>query len=92
MWPFKKDTFQNSIEDIETETGNELIESLKKDGWILKSEYPLVFDKGIDYDYYIFKKGKNRIKLEWDNWFEWKLLGQKEIIEDIELKFLKKTN
>ena len=55
---FKKDYFPDSIEDIETEVGNELIEKLKKDGWKQKSQYPFVFDKGIDYDFYIFQKGK----------------------------------
>lgn len=88
MWTFKN-RFPDSIEDIETELGNEFIENLKKDGWKLKSEYPMMFDKGIDFDFYIFQKGKEKIKLEWDNWFEWKLLGEKHIIEELYSRYIK---
>ena len=90
MWPFKEKKFPDSLENIKTEIGNELIENLQKDGWKLGSQYnQFMFDKGIDYDFYVLKKDKVEIKLEWDNWFEWKLLGPKEVTEKIYTKYLK---
>mgnify|MGYP000182787792 CR=1 FL=1 len=77
-----------AVENIETSLGNEITEDLKNEGWKLKDQYSeMMFDKAIDYDYYIFKKDKDRIKFEWDNWFEWKVLGEEKVILKIKEKY-----
>ena len=48
---------------------------------------PLAFDKGIDYDSYRLRRGLDELRLEWDNWFEWKLSGPRERIEEIAERF-----
>ena len=72
------------ITHIETELGDSILESLRKNGWKKHKEYSwLAFDKGIDYDSYSLKKGNLRLEFEWTNWFEWEVSGSREAIEDI---------
>ena len=72
------------VEHITTELGNEILDSLKADGWRVASEYsPLAFDKGIDFDRYTLQKNGMVIEMEWDNWFEWKISGPVDTIESL---------
>lgn len=78
-----------TLEAIDTEVGNRILESLKANGWRQVAQYsPLAFDKGIDYDSYRLRRGLEELRLEWDNWFEWKLSGPRERIEEIAERFL----
>jgi len=77
-----------TLEAIDTEVGNRILESLKSEGWRQVEQYsPLAFDKGIDYDSYRLRRGLEELRLEWDNWFEWKLSGPRERIEEIAERF-----
>ncbi|TBU74340.1 hypothetical protein DNK06_19435 [Pseudomonas daroniae] len=81
-----------TLEDIDTETGNRLLDSLKAEGWQVVAQYsPLAFDKGIDYDSYRLRRGPQELKLEWDNWMEWKLSGSSECVEEIARRFSLRT-
>ena len=60
--------------DIKTEIGNKILEDLIKEGWKKTHEYsPLAFDKGIDFDSYVLKKDKSKLKFKWNNWLEWEI-------------------
>ena len=77
-----------TLEDIETDVGNRILESLKAEGWRQVAQYsPMAFDKGIDYDSYRLRRGLDELRLEWDNWFEWKLSGPSELVEEIAERF-----
>ncbi len=77
-----------TLEAIDTEVGNRILGSLKANGWRQVAQYsPLAFDKGIDYDSYRLRRGLDELRLEWDNWFEWRISGQGEIIEEIAERF-----
>ncbi|UQY36561.1 hypothetical protein K8U54_08810 [Pseudomonas fulva] len=77
-----------TLEAIDTEVGNRILESLKADGWRQVAQYsPLAFDKGIDYDSYRLRRGLEELRLEWDNWVEWTLSGPGERIEEIAERF-----
>ena len=78
---------QVKIEFICTERGNKLLKELRCYGWRLVDEYPMVFDKGIDYDYYTFRKNNRELKLEWTNWFEWEVSGSKRTIAELASQF-----
>ena len=77
-----------TLENIDTEVGNRILDSLKADGWRQVAQYsPMAFDKGIDYDSYRLRRGLEELRLEWDNWFEWKLSGPSELVEEIAERF-----
>lgn len=77
-----------TLEAIDTEVGNRILDSLKADGWRQVAQYsPMAFDKGIDYDSYRLRRGLDELRLEWDNWFEWKLSGPSELVEEIAERF-----
>ena len=77
-----------TLENIETEVGNRMFESLKAEGWQQVAQYsPMAFDKGIDYDSYTLRRGLDELRLEWDNWFEWKLSGPSGLVEEIAERF-----
>lgn len=69
------------IKYIETELGNKLLKILPKEGWRLVDEYPMVFDKAIDYDFYRFRKDDQELLLEWTNWLEWEVSGSKNSVQ-----------
>ena len=72
------------IELIETGLGNEILESLKDQGWVVTRQYsPLAFDKGIDFDWYTLRKDSDRVDFEWTNWLEWTIKGDQQVIADI---------
>lgn len=72
------------IEIIGTDTGNEILLHLKKDGWKVTDQYNrLAFDKGIDFDSYTLKKGTEKLYFEWNNWFEWEIRGSGSEISNL---------
>ncbi|MGG2398109.1 hypothetical protein ACJRW5_14340 [Pseudomonas sp. SH1-B] len=81
-----------SLEMIDTEVGNRILDCLKAEGWNQVAQYsPLAFDKGIDYDSYRLRRGLDELNLEWDNWLEWKISGPREILEELARRFSLKT-
>lgn len=77
-----------TLEMIDTEVGNRILDCLKAEGWRQVAQYsPLAFDKGIDYDSYRLRRGLDELRLEWDNWLEWKLSGPSALIEAIARRF-----
>lgn len=67
-------TDAHTIEDVDTATGNRLLEVLAADGWEIVDQYaPTAFDKGIDYDHYVLTRDGRRITCTWDNWTEWSI-------------------
>lgn len=75
------------IEFIDTSLGEKIIQDLKNSGWKIIDKYPMVFDKGIDNDFYILKRENIIIKFEWTNWFEWEISGSDEIISERSNKY-----
>lgn len=57
---------------IKTELWFLIVEYLKNENWSIVNEYNL-FDKGIDFDLYEFKKNNDKILMAWDNWMEGEL-------------------
>jgi hypothetical protein len=77
-----------TLKDIDTEVGNQILQSIKAEGWRQVAQYsPLAFDKGIDYDSYRLRRGLEELRLEWDNWMEWKISGPSARIEEIAERF-----
>ncbi|MCP1339576.1 hypothetical protein NJR55_08195 [Idiomarina sp. M1R2S28] len=71
-----------------TSKGNELLETLRSEGWKIKSQYsPLAFDKGIDYDRYELVLYEHKLLLEWNNWFEWELTGADDLLLKLQTRF-----
>lgn len=74
--------------NIETDIFYSITEWLKTDNWNLKAEYDEnIFDKGIDFDFYEFSKGDERIKLAWNNWFEGEIEARTETLNEIARHF-----
>lgn len=71
-----------TIKDIPTEQFNEIIRSLVKRGWIPGSEYA-GHDAWIDYGRVKLRKGRFRLKFEWDNWTEGSVEGHPEVLHEI---------
>lgn len=70
------------VSNIDSTLGNEIIEALIKEGWVVEKEYSkFAFDKGIDYDQYKLKKGQDWLDFEWSNWFEWEVKGSSKAIQ-----------
>ncbi len=83
------DTSQHvTLENIDTDVGNRILDTLKAEGWRQVEQFsPLAIQKGIDYDSYRLRRGLDELRLEWDNWFEWKLSGPSELVEEIAERF-----
>ena len=53
------------MKGIKTEVGNDIIESLKKEGWKIISEYSaMMFDKDIVFDCYTLENGSRKLAFE----------------------------
>ena len=53
------------LKGIKTEVGNDIIESLKKEGWKIISEYSaMMFDKDIVFDCYTLENGSRKLAFE----------------------------
>ena len=83
------DTSQHvTLENIDTQVGNRILDTLKAEGWRQVEQFsPLAIQKGIDYDSYRLRRGLDELVLEWDNWFEWKLSGPRELVDEIARRF-----
>lgn len=82
------DQSNSTIDHIETELGNTILDKLKSERWRVISQYsPLAFDKGIDYDSYTLQKGQEKLEFEWDNWFEWKISGSEMVLAELATRF-----
>ena len=74
--------------NIETGIFYSIIEFLKTDNWNLRAEYDEnIFDKGIDFDFYGFCKGDEKIRLAWNNWFEGEIEARTETLNEIAQHF-----
>ena len=79
--------------DIKTDIGNKILEDLIAEGWKKTREYsPVAFDKGIDFDSYVFKRGNSKLKFNWTNWFEWEIIGEKNELQIIAEKYRLSAN
>ena len=74
------------IEDIPTDTFNQIIWDLIAAGWKKTYEYD-GFDAWIDYGRIVLKKGSHELDFEWTNWFEGSLKGQDSVVESIRSKY-----
>ena len=72
--------------DIKTEVWYSIIESLKKDGWKVTTEYNQ-FDKGIDFDLYELTLNGEKIVFAWDNWFEGEIKCTEQIMKNLATTF-----
>jgi hypothetical protein len=74
--------------NIETGIFYSVIELLKTDNWNLSADYDeKMFDKGIDFDFYEFCKGNEKISLAWSNWFEGEIEARTERLNEIAQHF-----
>ena len=71
-----------TIKDIPTERFNQLMKDLKADGWRVTSEYSGI-DAWIDYGCVHLRRGRSRLRFEWDNWTEGSVEGPLPLIEAI---------
>ena len=72
--------------DIKTEDWYSIIESLKKDGWEVTTEYNQ-FNKGIDFDLYELTQNREKIIFAWDNWFEGEIKCTEQRMRNLETTF-----
>ena len=73
------------INDISDDKFKEIFDQIN-DGWVCVSKYD-GFDAGIDFDCLKLRKGFGIVKCEWDNWTEWEVRGQRDLVERIALEF-----
>jgi hypothetical protein len=71
-----------TIADIPTERFNALRAQLLAEGWAQTYEYT-GFDAWIDYGCLKLRKGRDKLKLEWDNWTEGSVEGRHDIVAAI---------
>ncbi len=70
--------------NIATEQFKQIIKFLQNKGWKLIATYDdQLYDKGIDFDFYQFRKDSDEILLAWDNWEEGEIQASKAIINEI---------
>jgi len=73
------------IEDIPTDHFNAVVKEYAEAGW--KKAYLYEgFDAWIDYGRIDLKKGRCRLRFEWDNWTEGQISGPKAVVEALALK------
>ncbi|MDO4228891.1 MAG: hypothetical protein Q4C98_03690 [Capnocytophaga sp.] len=59
----------NIATDIDTDIFFAIRKFLIDNDWNIKAEYdPEIFDKAIDFDYYLFEKQGESIEMVWDIW------------------------
>lgn len=74
------------IEDIPTDTFNQIVDDLRQDGWVTVSEYDGM-DAWIDYGRIVLQKGKESLIFEWTNWFEGSVEGTAESLRPLREKY-----
>jgi hypothetical protein len=71
-----------TIMDIPTERFNALRAQLLSEGWAQTYEYTGI-DAWIDYGCLKLRKGRDKLKLEWDNWTEGSVEGRHDLVAAI---------
>lgn len=71
-----------TIKDIPAGRFNRLLEQLQSEGWRKTYEYA-GFDAWIDYGCVKLRKGRQRLKLEWDNWTGGSVEGKRSVLAPI---------
>ena len=71
-----------TIKDIPTDQFNEIIRGLIGEGWTKTYEYA-GFDAWLDYGCVKLRKGRQKLKFEWDNWTEGSVEGPPQILARI---------
>jgi hypothetical protein len=71
-----------TIKDIPTERFNALRAQLLSEGWAQTYEYTGI-DAWIDYGCLKLRKGRDKLKLEWDNWTEGSVEGRQDLVAAI---------
>lgn len=69
--------------DIDDELFYDIKEFLENDGWHIVNEYPLIFDKGIDVDYYVLTKHGQTIFMHWDIYFKGEIKAEQQLFDVI---------
>ena len=78
----------NIATNIETDIFYLIVKLLKDNGWELIAEYDEnIFDKGIDFDLYQFRKNSETILLAWSNWFEGEMKATTKTLTEIAEQF-----
>ena len=72
--------------DIKTEDWDRIIKGLMEDDWKLIMKYDGI-DAGIDFDFLMLKKNRQKIEFGWDNWAEGEIKCLDELMKMIENKF-----
>ena len=72
--------------NIKTEEWNRIIKGLIREEWKVEMKYD-EFDAGIDFDFLVLKKEKNKIEFGWDNWVEGEIKCSDDLMEMIQYKF-----
>ncbi len=73
--------------------GNALLKALVSEGWRVVSEYSdQMIDKGVDFDSYTLKRDGKKIRMEWDNWQEWSITGEEEVIGEVSKRLAQKQS
>lgn len=65
--------------DIPYEIFYDIKEFLENNGWNLSEQYPDIFDKGIDVDYYTFNKDGKILQMHWDIYFHGEIKAPDEV-------------
>ena len=76
------------VTDIDTDLFYRMIKELRKNNWFLSAEYdPEIFDKAIDFDFYILEKNGKQIFFIWDNWNEGEIKSDPETLKILSVQF-----
>ena len=78
-----------NINFIPTKLGNQILRDLENDGWNkITSISNLIPEKGIDIDEYIISNADNKLIFKWDNYLEWEIIGNEQVLEFISKKYI----
>ena len=72
---------------IDTHNWYQLLDRLKADGWQVAFSYE-EFDKAVDFDFYIFKKGSDKIIMGWDNWMEGEIKCSPSVMDKLSQRYV----
>lgn len=74
------------LEDIPTETFNQIIADLRSVGWKVTYEYDGM-DAWIDYGNVVLKKDDRSLTFEWNNWWEGSVYGNDDFVRELKAKY-----
>ena len=74
------------LEDIPTETFNQIIADLHSVGWATISEYDGM-DAWIDYGNVVLEHNSLRLTFEWNNWWEGSVSGEDSLVIELKEKY-----